>query len=154
MKNLIFVDCEASGPVMGIGELTEFGAVHYPSRATFHGVLIEHNPKEVFQKFSEWLDKVCVGSKPIFISDNPAFDWQWINYGFWHYLGRNPFGHSARRIGDFYAGLIGDFRDSQSWKGLRITSHDHNPVHDAMGNLEAFVRLLNGENKKIKSRKK
>ena len=32
-----------------------------------------------------------------------------------------------------------------SWTELRITPHDHNPVHDAMGNLEAFERILNGE---------
>ncbi len=55
------------------------------------------------------------------------------------------FGHFARRIGDFYAGLAGDFADSQSWKKLRVTPHDHNPVHDAMGNVEAFERLLKGE---------
>jgi hypothetical protein len=28
----------------------------------------------------------------------------------------------------------------------RITTpHDHNPVNDALGNVEAFERLLNGE---------
>ncbi len=59
--------------------------------------------------------------------------------------GKNPFGHSARRIGDFYAGLVGDFTDASSWKKLRVTVHDHNPVHDAMGNLEAFERILSGE---------
>lgn len=74
-----------------------------------------------------------------------AFDWQWINDGFWKTIGRNPFGHSARRIGDFYAGLVGDFNNASSWKKFRITPHDHNPVHDAMGNLEAFERLLNRE---------
>ena len=89
--------------------------------------------------------EVLKGEKPIFVSDNPAFDWQWINDGFWRTLGRNPFGHSARRIGDFYAGLVGDFTNSSSWKKLRSTPHDHNPVNDAMGNLEAFERLLNGE---------
>jgi len=34
---------------------------------------------------------------------------------------------------------------------LRITPHDHNPVHDAMGNLEAFDRLLKGERVKGKN---
>ena len=162
MKNLIFVDCEATGQCPGIGKLTEFGAVAYPSRKTFHGVLYKtrpsrdnlaiaeiigeaFDPKKVFEEFEKWLLKITKGGRPIFVSDNPAFDWQWINYGFWHHLGRNPFGHSARRISDFYAGLVGDFSDSQSWKKLRITKHDHNPVHDALGNLEAFERLLNGE---------
>jgi hypothetical protein len=79
------------------------------------------------------------------ISDNPAFDFQWVNDGFLRHLGRNPCGHSARQISDFYAGLCGDFQETQRWKRLRITPHDHNPVNDAMGNLEAFERMLRGE---------
>ena len=39
IKNLIFVDCEANGKSPSTGKLTEFGAVAYPSKATFHGVL-------------------------------------------------------------------------------------------------------------------
>ena len=148
IKNLIFVDCEANGKSPNTGKLTEFGAAAYPPRATFHRVLSDKGldeEKEVFEKFEKWLKEITKGERPIFISDNPAFDWQWINDGFWRTLGRNPFGHSARRIGDFYAGLTRDFLDSSSWKKLRITPHDHNPVNDAMGNLEAFERLLNDE---------
>ena len=162
IKNLIFVDCEATGKSVSIGKLTEFGAVAYPSRATFHGVLFETKPsennpgvpvaegeafdeKEVFEKFEQWILQNTDGTRPLFVSDNPAFDWMWINDGFWRTLGRNPFGHSARRIGDFYAGLTGNFLTNQTWKKLRITKHDHNPVHDAMGNLEAFERMINGE---------
>lgn len=148
VKNLIFVDCEADGKSPSTGRMTEFGAVAYPSRATFHGVLAENGrvlEKDVFERFEQWILKVTKGERPIFVSDNPAFDWQWINDAFWRTLGKNPFGHSARRIGDFYAGLVGDFTDSSSWKKLRITPHDHNPVHDAMGNLEAFEKLLKGE---------
>src|SRR3989344_2216152 len=148
IKNLIFVDCEAKGKSPSTGKLTEFGAVAYPSKASFHGVLEDKGPakeKEVFEKFNTWLTEITKGEKPIFVSDNPAFDWQWINDGFWRTIGKNPFGHSARRIGDFYAGLVGDFTNSNSWKELRITPHDHNTVHDAMGNLEAFEKLLNGE---------
>jgi hypothetical protein len=142
---LIFVDCEADGKCPSVGKLTEFGAVAYPSKATFHGMLTNQNEKEVFEKFDKWLTSVSNNLPPVFISDNPAFDWQWINDGFWRILGKNSFGHSARRIGDYYSGLIEDPTDTQSWKKLRITKHDHNPVHDAMGNLEAFERLLNGE---------
>jgi DNA polymerase III epsilon subunit-like protein len=159
---LIFVDCEAYGHCPALGKLTEFGAVVYPSRASFHGILAESEPsqenpaiprltgkifdeKKVFENFEKWIREVTHGARPVFVSDNPAFDWQWINDGFWRTLGRNPFGHSARRISDFYAGLMGDFGNTQSWKKLRITPHDHNPVHDAIGNLEAFERLLRGE---------
>jgi hypothetical protein len=161
MKNLIFVDCEATGPCPGLGELTEFGAVDFTSRTTFHGVLADsepsadnpaqseitgtrYDPVEVFNRFEVWLKEVTDG-RAVFVSDNPAYDFQWINYGFHHALGRNPFGHSGRRISDFYAGLMGDFAKSQGWKRLRVTEHDHNPVNDAMGNVEAFERLLRGE---------
>ena len=68
LKNLIFIDCEANGKCPSMGKLTEFGAVAYPSKATFHGVLVERKPdpenpefkvatgqvfdeKEVFEKF-------------------------------------------------------------------------------------------------------
>lgn len=158
--SLIFVDCESDGPCPGKGELTEFGAVAYLSRKTFHGVLWEAHPDpknpaipvrtgkkfdevEVWTAFEQWLDQF--GGRPVFVSDNPAFDWQWINYGFWHTLGRNPFGFSARRIGDFAAGLKGDFYAKQDWKRLRQTRHDHNPVHDALGNAEAFEAILAGK---------
>jgi hypothetical protein len=161
MKNLVFVDCEATGPCPGLGELTEFGAVHYMSRETFHGVLFASQPSAenpamsvivgagydavaVYAAFDEWIRSVVRGS-PSLVSDNPAYDFQWINYGFHHTLGHNPFGHSARRISDFYAGLTGDWGNTQSWKRLRITKHDHNPVNDAMGNVEAFARIMNGE---------
>ncbi|MBA7661834.1 hypothetical protein ES703_69854 [subsurface metagenome] len=146
-NNLVFVDCEATGPAIGEGELSEFGAVAYPSMETFHGKMSGHSQsinKEVFEEFDKWLKKVC-DKQPIFVSDNPAFDFQWINYHFHHLLGYNPFGWSARRIGDYYAGLMGNFRETQRWKRLRITKHTHNPVDDAMGNAEAFKRIQNGE---------
>jgi len=160
---LIFVDCEAYGGCPATGQLTEFGAVHYPSRKTFWGQIIRSSPdpnnpavplpgdkptfekeRQVFEDFEHWLISTS-GKRAIMVSDNPAYDFMWIADGFWRTLGRNPFGHSARRISDFYAGLRGDFYETQKWKRLRVTPHDHNPVNDAMGNLEAFERLLKGE---------
>ncbi len=161
MKNLIFVDVEATGDCPGIHKMTEFGAVDYATKQTFHGILFTSVPNKenpaiseiigegfdqvkVFTEFKEWIGTVCKG-RPIFMSDNPAYDFQWINYGFWHAIGENPFGHSGRRISDFYAGLTDNFSNTQDWKKLRITPHDHNPVNDAMGNVEAFERMMKGE---------
>ena len=56
----------------------------------------------------------------------------------------NPFGHSGRRIADFYAGLVATVYKTQNWKRLRRTKHDHHPVHDALGNAEALIRLFDG----------
>ncbi len=157
MKNLVFVDVEADGPCPAVAKMTEFGAVIAATKVTFRGLMegsslcgprcgteIVASPETTMLNFAAWLQANIQG-RPVFVSDNPAFDWQWINDAFWRYLGQNPFGHSARRISDFYAGLRGDFHQTQAWKQLRITPHDHNPVHDALGNLEAFERILKGE---------
>lgn len=161
MSRLIFVDCEAWGGCPRTGQLTEFGAVDYDTRETFHGVIVASRPSEanpavpeptgpvdvlheraVYERFDAWL--APRGKRVVMVSDNPAYDFQWINDGFWRHLGRNPFGHSARRISDFYAGLKGDFRSTQGWKRFRVTPHDHNPVNDAMGNVEAFATIIKG----------
>lgn len=162
MMSLIFVDCEAYGGCPRTGQLTEFGAVHYDTRKCFHGVIIPSRPsaanpavpeptgpvdlvieRKEFQDFAQWLS--TFPGHPTMVSDNPAFDFQWINDGFLRHGGVNPFGHSARCISDFYAGLTGNAGNRQKWKRLRQTPHDHNPVHDAMGNVEAYARLLKGE---------
>jgi hypothetical protein len=70
-----------------------------------------------------------------------AFDWQFINYYFHRFLGRNPFGFSGRRIGDLYAGMVKDASKATEWKKYRITAHTHNPVDDAKGNAEALKKF-------------
>lgn len=96
------------------------------------------DPKEVMEKFAKWVSENSVG-KPIFITDNPAYDWSFINYYFHYYLGKNPFGFSARRIGDLYCGMVKD--SYAQWKWLRKTKHDHHPVNDAKGNAEALLEM-------------
>lgn len=140
--------------------LTEFGAVSMDNNATFHGILWEANPDpshpvvseiknripvatsaEVFPTFAIWL-KENSNNQPVFVSDNPAWDFQWISYGFDEAGMINPFGHSGRRISDFWAGLNGKWSNTQKWKRFRETKHDHNPVHDALGNAEALRRIF------------
>ena len=142
---LIFVDVEGKGPAATLNNHLKFewGAVDYDSRKTFHRV--GANEKN-FMEFKQWIYDLDGAQGPCkFVTDNVAYDWQFINYYFHLFLGFNPFGHSARRIGDFYAGLVGDFRASSKWKALRVTKHTHHPVDDAMGNVEAFKRMLDGE---------
>lgn len=137
---LILVDCEGHGPAAGLNDdlKFEFGAVEYDTRQSFHG---QQGTAETFTNFERWLDGFA---RPlVFVSDNPAYDWQFINHYFHKFLGANPFGYSARRIGDFYAGLVENWRaPGRDWKRHRHTKHDHHPVHDAQGNAEALKVLL------------
>lgn len=161
----IVVDVESDDQSPAIGSMVCFGAVLVnDTTKTFYGQTKpiidtwnpealaisgfsreEHegfdDPKEVMENFEKWLNQVSKG-KPVFISDNPAFDWQWINYYFHKYLGRNPFGFSARRIGDLYCGMVMDASKNHEWKRkFRKTKHDHNPVNDAKGNAEALLKM-------------
>ncbi|HEY6160948.1 MAG TPA: 3'-5' exoribonuclease [Bacteroidia bacterium] len=164
--SLIVVDVEADGPIPNKYSMVSFGAVVVePSLSkTFYGKVKpvsgewipealavsnvtrgEHlkfdEPKLVMEDFTQWLKENSAG-QPVFISDNPAFDWQWINYYFHFYTGRNPFGFSARRIGDLYSGMKMDMFVANEWKRLyRKTIHDHHPVNDAKGNAEALLAL-------------
>lgn len=165
---LIFIDCEARGPSPFSGRLYEFGAVpldKYPDAGwNFHGIVIpsvpdpenpaipKHRPdisnyvyhlsnSRVFSEFYNWTRDVTSGKRAVMVSDNPAYDFMWTAYGFDKAGLDNPYGHSARRISDFWAGLNRDFYDTQKWKSFRVTPHDHNPVHDAIGNVEAFLTI-------------
>lgn len=176
MKNKlhIVVDVEADGPCPGLYSMVCFGAaIVEPNPRGFYGktrpispdyipdalkvsgfTRAQHasfdDPLDVMENFKIWLDMVCESSKrPVFVSDNIAFDWQFINFYAHKYLGHNPFGFSARRIGDFYAGLTSNFDNQTAWKKFRKTKHDHHPVNDAIGNAEALLAICDKYNIKI-----
>jgi len=162
--SLIVVDIEADGPIPPDYSMVSFGAVIVePSLTkTFYGEVVPisenwkadslaisgisrekhltfREPVIVMQEFKEWIETNNKGGRPIFVSDNLAFDWQWINYYFHKYIGSNPFGYSGRRIGDMYCGMVMDSR--AKWKHLRDTTHTHHPVDDAKGNAEVLLKM-------------
>lgn len=161
---IVLVDVEARGPSPYSGEMSEFGAVALNEdrtavASTFHGILIEAEPdpenpaiplilptakryseKDVMRNFEKWL--LGLGSRPVAVSDNNGYDMMWITYYFDKQGITSPFGHSSRRISDFAAGLSGNWGNTQKWKRLRVTKHDHNPVHDSLGNSEALITLF------------
>ena len=108
--------------------------------------LLGQQPDPVMNRFKEWvLSQTGLDARPVFVSDNPAFDWQFINYYLHLFTGDNPFGFSARRIGDFYAGLVRNWADAGKVKKHRITKHDHDPVNDARGNAEMLRWCLDNQ---------
>ena len=159
----IVVDVESDGPIPHKYSMVCFGAIivdsslsktfygktkpisdlWVPDALTISGISREEHekfddPKEVMEKFNDWIIGNSTG-KPIFISDNPVYDWQFINYYFHYFLGKNPFGFSARRIGDLYCGMVKD--TFAKWKHLRETKHTHHPVDDAKGNAEVLLKM-------------
>ena len=96
------------------------------------------------KRFEEWCDdlkKATGASRFVMVSDNPGFDFQWINFECWNKLGYNPFGHSARRIGDVWSGLRGRYFETSNWRKYRETKHTHKAIDDALGNAEAWLTM-------------
>lgn len=157
------VDIEADGPAPGLYSMVSFGAVivepglkrtfyaelkpisdlWIPEALAVSGFTREQmihfeDPIPVMTRFEEWINQNTKG-RPIFIADNPGFDFSFINYYFHAFLGRNPFGFSSRRIGDLYCGAKLD--GFAKWKHLRETLHSHNALDDARGNAEAILKM-------------
>ena len=163
------IDVEAIGQCPNYLEnrMTEFGCVivSNPPEFAFWGIiekkgifpnsktsLIVVEPTDILsyqerlfitmRKFSHWIETHCLNDfSPVFISDNNGWDYQWINWAFHSATGSNPFGHSSQNLGSLYKGKIGTMK--KNFKHLRKTKHTHNPVDDALGNVEALITIVN-----------
>lgn len=99
------------------------------------------DPAVAMAELRSFVAESTVG-QPVFISDNPGFDFGFVNYYFHAFdPDGNPFGHSSRRIGDLWAGLSGDAATSSEWKPFAETAHTHNALDDAAGNAEALLEI-------------
>jgi DNA polymerase III epsilon subunit-like protein len=129
----IVVDVEASGPNPGDYALLSIGACTVaeprqtfyvelqPDKAAFtpeamdvNGLSLERlaaeglAPEGAMEAFAAWVAKVVPReAKAVFAAFNAPFDWMFVNDYFHHYLGHNPFGHSALDIKSLYLGLEG-----------------------------------------------
>ena len=159
----IIVDVESDGPIPNKYSMVCFGAIivesslsktfyaktkpvsdlYIPEALAISGFSREEHelfddPLIAMQQFKEWIDTNSVG-RPIFLADNLAYDWSFINYYFHYYLGENPFGWTGRRIGDLWCGYNNDMHIK--WKDMRKTKHTHDPIDDARGNAEAVLEM-------------
>lgn len=160
------VDVEADGPIPGDYSMISFGAVkvEHGLQTTFYGKLKPisdkwipealavsgfsredtlkfDDPAQIMLDFRDWLKYTAsANGKAMFIADNNGFDWQFINWYFYHFIGENPFGFSSTNLGSLYKGIVKDFR--RNFKHLRKTKHTHNPVDDAVGNAEALLAII------------
>ena len=160
----VMVDVEADGPVPGLYSMVALGAVVVDRRLdrrfsvriapisdawvpqalavsgfTREQTLLFGDAAGAMASFRDWLAGV---DRPMFISDNNGFDWQFVNWYFHRFLGSNQFGHSSTNLGSLYKGAARDVR--KNFKHLRRTPHTHDPLDDAMGNAEAMVAAIDG----------
>ncbi|KKL98827.1 hypothetical protein LCGC14_1820520 [marine sediment metagenome] len=160
--SFIMVDVESDGPIPNDYSMICFGAVVVDSslNKTFYGrlrpiseqwipealaisgfsreeTLKFDDPKNVMVEFSDWAKSHS--KRPMFISDNNGFDWQFINWYFHHFTGSNPFGYSSTNLGSLYKGVVCNM--FKNFKHLRKTRHTHHPVDDAKGNAEAMLTM-------------
>lgn len=158
------VDVEADGPVPGLYSMVSIGVVVFDEKLdrTFYdefrpissrwvpeGLAISGftreetlqfpDPIEGCTRLEEFVKQNMAGKRAYFFSDNNGFDWQFVNYYLWAFLGRNIFGHSSTNINSLFKGLQKNM--FVNIHKLRTTKHDHNPVNDAMGNAEALLEM-------------
>jgi len=159
-------DVEADGPCPGLYSMHEFALLKVDSEGkldqSFHATLSPisenyvpealavcnrtyeetlkfENPETVMKRCLEWVKKTNTHSRPMFLSDNNGFDWQFLNYYFWKFCNQNPFGHSSTNQGSLFKGMQKD--TFVSFKYLRKTKHDHNALNDCRGNAEALLEM-------------
>lgn len=169
----ICVDVETAGPVPGdysllsIGACTIFEPQHTfyielkpintnvtEAAAAIHKLSLERlmlegvAPQEAFSRFEAWLtDQAAPNQQPLFVAFNAAFDWMFVNYYFYHYLGHNPFGHTAIDIKAFYMGMAGVPWSQTSWRYISpkyVTEHKltHHALQDALDQADIFKKML------------
>ena len=173
-ETFISVDIEASGPSPSIGSLLSIGAclVADPSvdfyvelkpidgqawdaqAETVHELSLEHlmqeglEPAIAMERFAEWVETVCGGSRAVFVGFNAPFDWMFVADYLWRYVGRNPFGISALDLKSYFMARDG----IEEWQRTRRANvdealglepdHNHHALDDARGQARIAEVLL------------
>jgi len=106
------------------------------------------SPKEALVRFEEWIVKEAApNQQPLFVAFNAGYDWMFVNYYFYHFLGRNPFGHTAIDIKAFYMGMAGVSWSQTSWrfispKYMPEYHLSHHALQDALDQADIFKKML------------
>jgi ribonuclease T len=173
IERFFSVDIEASGPIPGEYSMLALGACEVANLAsTFYVELKPINknfvpaalavsslkleeltaqgsdPARAMEQFRDWLqDTIAPGESPVFVGFNAGFDWSFVNWYFYRYLGENPFGFSALDIKSFYMGFAG-CRWSQTTSSKLPAPYQpsrpltHNALDDAVAQAETFQKIL------------
>jgi len=168
----ISVDIEASGPIPGEYSMLSLGACVVDDKTkSFYAELkpvsdkfisealavskldfeqLKKNgddPAHTMTKFAAWIAEVAGESNPIFVGFNASFDWAFVNWYFFMFLNKNPFGIGGIDIKALYMGLAGvtwdQTRSSQLPPEFQSKlEHTHNALDDARSQAEIFQKIL------------
>jgi hypothetical protein len=164
----VVVDVEATGPVLGLYSMFSFAAVvvepnlsrtfkayvrclpdtdYVQEALDVSGLTTDdlmsdkkyRDPSLVMMDFKRWLSKL---NNPRFMSDNPCFDWMFIEYYFTLFVGlySNPFGYSGGDLGEVFGGMHSDMNLKPSH--FSRIKHTHDPLDDAMGNAQKLLAMI------------
>jgi hypothetical protein len=71
--------------------------------------LQEHgeHPKETMERFETFVLEAAHGTKPVLVAYGLGKEWLFVDWYFWHFLGRNPFGHNGIDMNSYAMGAFG-----------------------------------------------
>src|SRR6185436_1518522 len=146
------IDIETSGPLIGTHSMTELGAAvgskkegvidRFEALIRPIGTAVAASPDsfekakkegvapaDAMKRFAAW-SAPLLGKKALFVARPAAFDWPWIVWYAWTYLGENPFGFKSVCASSWFQA-----------KGKRFeVDLPHVAVQDAEIQLHHFVR--------------
>jgi ribonuclease T len=169
------LDIEASGPIPGEYSMLSLGACRVdafehtfyaelqPISDRFVAAALEvsgfdlhqlstegQQPMAAMQSFNKWVTNQAHGRTPVFVGFNASFDWSFVNWYFYKFVGTNPFGVAALDMKAYYMGLSGclwdETRSSKLPESLtpdRAQKTRHNALSDALYQAEIFRRMMN-----------
>lgn len=105
------------------------------------------DPSEAMKLFKKWIIKTSGNNVPVFVGFNAPFDWQYVNWYFFEFIGSNPFGINALDIKAYYMGISGTNWLNTSSSKLpewlrRKDKIKHHALSDAVAQGEIFHKLL------------
>lgn len=97
------------------------------------------DPYTTMVGFDTWLTEVAQGDRLRFVADNAGFDWMFVCWYLYEFVGRNQFGFSPLSLTSLYHGYVQDIKRASEWKKkYRTVQHSHNALDDARGNAGAM----------------
>lgn len=110
---------------------------------------IEH-PGLSFLRFDNWIKNITENGEyePIFVAYPAVYDFKWLDWYFFRYLGRNPFGFTALDLKSYANGVLKHKHFNSTNRHTMPTpdypdhvKHTHIALDDALEQAYLFIKL-------------